>query len=281
MRWRAGVQACRRADVKIVFFTRAKFMTSLRSDTSQVSQDKSAKSSTAPSTPKNFSCCDTNEHANARPHEAAIIRDHRLCHAKNMLLLRTGGASLAPTAARSLMNVTASSLHLLPVSRATTTRRLLFPSTSSMYSARALVQTAPFTVAAFGHAWEGAVTAHRNVMSSANCAPRWRGIPDATTSMDRMSSARTATFISVSFALTCTVAPASLHTLARVRSGPSARDLNLPDRAHAARWRTTLASCVRDLHWQPKSFQKQGKVRNSSGATLNSGAVGTGPWARM
>ena len=120
-----------------------------QSDKSQVSQDKSAKSGMAPSTPKKFPCCDTSEHANARPHEVAIIRDHRLRQAKNMLLLRTGGASLALAAARSLMNVTASSLHLPPVSKATTTRRHLSPSTSSVYfaslSARALVQTAPFT----------------------------------------------------------------------------------------------------------------------------------------
>ena len=108
------------------FSTRAK-LSSPRSNTGQISQDKSAKSGMAPSTPKKFPGCDTSEHANARPHEVAIIRDHRLCHAENMLLLRTGGASLALAAARSLMNMTASSLHLPPVSKATTTRRHLSP----------------------------------------------------------------------------------------------------------------------------------------------------------
>ena len=58
------------------FFSRAKDQQ--QSDTSQVSQERSAKSGMAPSTPKKFPCCDTNEHANARPHEVAIIRDHRL-----------------------------------------------------------------------------------------------------------------------------------------------------------------------------------------------------------
>ena len=81
-------------------------MISQRSQTTQASQDRSAHQVWHRPRQRNSSCWDTNEHANARPHEFAIVRDHRLCHARNMLLLRTGGASLALAAARSLMNVT-------------------------------------------------------------------------------------------------------------------------------------------------------------------------------
>ena len=56
----------------------------------------------APSTPKEFSCLDISENANKRLHEVATIRDHRRCHARNMLLVKTSGASPALAAARSL-----------------------------------------------------------------------------------------------------------------------------------------------------------------------------------
>ena len=53
--------------------------------------------------------------------------------------------------------------------------------------------------------------------------------PLARTSMARWSVAATATFMSRNFVLHRTVAPASLHTLAKVLSGPPARIRNLPE----------------------------------------------------
>ena len=127
----------------------------------------------------------------------------------------------ALTAAKPSTNWRDSSLQRPPVSRATTTRRHLSARKSSEYlrslSSRALVQTAPSILAAPGCAVPSETRAHRMVMSTAHWAPKYKGRPVASTSMALSSFADTARSMLRSLALYRTVAPASRHTLARVR----------------------------------------------------------------
>ena len=96
---------------------------------------KSARSGAHPSTPPsacNASGRATNELAKDRATETAIMRDHRHLHARAAEWNRAGGASRALTAAKLSTNWRASSLHLPPVARATTTKRHLSPRRSSL-----------------------------------------------------------------------------------------------------------------------------------------------------
>ena len=80
------------------------------------------------------------------------------------------------------------------------------------------------------HVWLPRELPHLTVTSTASWAP-WRiGSPLPNTSIARSSSTATATFVSRNLVLYLTVAPASLHTLTRVLSGPTARVRSLPDR---------------------------------------------------
>ena len=93
---------------------------------------------------------------------------------------------------------------------------------------------APSTVAAFGRALPHEVTALRTVMSTANWAPWFISNPEANTSVARSSVAGTLMFMSRNLAFSLTVAPASRHTRASVRSVGSARERRRPERGHAA-----------------------------------------------
>ena len=144
---------------------------------------------------------------------------------------KTIGASRALAAARQLMNSTDSALHRPPVSTPTTTSLQRSPANSSAYlrslSLLACNKTTPSVCDVFGTAAPDAVKTLRIVMSTAHCAPWNNGRPLANTSMARSSLAETVTFMSRSLACHLTVAPASRHTRASVRSGPTARVRNL------------------------------------------------------
>ena len=103
------------------------------------------------------------------------------------------------------------------------------------------------------------VRADCTVMSTASWGLWWRGKSVANTSMERNR----------------TVAPPSLLTLARVRSGPTARDLNLPDLGQAARWRPCTSRTAPHSQWAStmcngKRNLSRTSVRKCSGTTLNS-----------
>ena len=100
--------------------------------------------------------------------------------------------------------------------------------------------------------------------------------------MARWSVAATATFISRNFMLHRTVAPASLHTLAKVLSGPLARIRNLPEWGHAARCLPNTSNMLPHSHLD--SVMSNGsrnlskiRARKSCGSTLYSSPVGA-PW---
>ena len=137
------------------------------------------------------------------------------------------------TDAKSEMKFMLSSLHLPPVSMTTTTRWQRAPSTSSAYlvslSRRARSSTAPSMFAALVQAAPQEVVALRNVTSTASYAPCRRRRPEATTSISRSSLAGQTMFMSLSFMLVLTTAPASRQILATVLSGPMARVCSLPD----------------------------------------------------
>ena len=89
---------------------------------SQLEANKSDKSGWCPSCPSGPSERDeTNEDANARPQDTASLLVQRLFHSWNADPRKNGGASRDLTSAKLWMNSVASSLHLPPVSTATTT----------------------------------------------------------------------------------------------------------------------------------------------------------------
>ena len=100
--------------------------------------------------------------------------------------------------------------------------------------------------------------------------------------MARWSVAATATFISRNFVLHRTVAPASLHTLAKVLSGPPARIRNLPEWGHAARCLPNTSNMLPHSHLDSvmsngsRNLSKT-RARKSCGSTLYSSPVGA-PW---
>ena len=154
-----------------------------------------------PSTPDKSQRGDVKEPANARQQETESMRVHRRLQAKKAERCNTGTTSRDLAQARFSTKLHASALQRPPVSMATTTNLHLWPSTSSAYflslSRRGALATAPSTTAAFGQALPLAVTALRNVTSTANCAPCSRGKPDARTSTSRSSLAATVTIISL------------------------------------------------------------------------------------
>ena len=125
------------------------------------------------------------------------------------------------------------------------------------------------------------VNANLKVTSIANCAPSCRGNPMASTSMALLFIALTEMFMSHTFTLARTVAPASRHTLARVLSVGIARLFTRPDRAQAALWRPTRsiaphshrASVVCD----GRRSLSSNNVRKNPGCSWNSSWVGE-PW---
>ena len=141
------------------------------------------------------------------------IRIKRRRQAKGPERRSTPRASGARATANQSMNLAASSLNRPPVS---TPRLGPTPRTWWPLSRLALASTAPTIVAAVGHGWPVAIKADRNVMSMASN-------PIANTSMARSSVAGTVMFMSRSFTLQRTVAPASRHTLAKVLSDGMAR----------------------------------------------------------
>ena len=105
-----------------------------------------------------------------------------------------------------------------PVSMPMTTKRHLSPAKSSLYFS-SLTRLAAINTALLVCPAE--VVALRTVMSTANCAPWWRGKPDANTSLVLSSFAETATFMSRSFALNRMDAPASRQMRTKEGSGPA------------------------------------------------------------
>ena len=149
---------------------------------------------------------------------------HLLLHARKADRASVGAASLDLHRARHSTNSKAS---VPPPTRlATTTSRQRSPAINSAcfcaLSARALWQVIPSSRAVPVLGSPRLVRAQRSVMSTANWAPWNSGRPDATTSMHTSSSALTAIFMSRSFTLVRTMAPALRHTRAKVLSGATA-----------------------------------------------------------
>ena len=93
------------------------------------------------------------------------------------------------------------------------------------------------------------------------------------------SCAEIARSMSRSSALHRTVAPASRHTLASVRSGAETRFLSLRERLHAARWRPLLSSGVPHSHRASTTCKSslalsKIRVRNSPASIRNSNFEG-------
>ena len=119
----------------------------------------------------------------------------------------------------------------------------------------------------------------RRVTSIANCVPWNSGSPLANTSIDLSSIAETATFMSRSFLLQRTEAPASRHTRAKLRSGPTARVRSRPDLGQAPR--CLPSKFKRQPHSQRASVISSGRrnlsitrARKRCGSTTNSGWEG-------
>ena len=113
----------------------------------------------------------------------------------------------------------------------------------------------------------------------ANCVPWNSGSPLANTSIDLSSIAETATFMSRSFVLQRTEAPASRHTRAKLRSGPTARVRSRPDLGQAPRCLPSKSK--RQPHSQRASVISSGRrnlsitrARKRCGSTTNSGWEG-------
>ena len=218
--------------------------------------------------PSNWSSAeDTRDPANARLQETDNIRHHRFRQAKNVENHDADGASCARETASCSTNESASGLRRPPVSTPTTTSWHRSPSLYSAHFAflswRASTNTATSTVEAFGRARPHAVTALRTVVSTASCAPWFNSIPKADTSIARSSVAGTLMFMSFNLAFRLTVAPASRHTRARVRSVGTALERRRPERGHSARVSskiqrtTTFAPCLRDQKWQSEPLENQ------------------------
>ena len=146
------------------------------------SANRSAKSGAQPSAPPRACIAvgnATNELAKDRAQDTESNRDHRLRHANAAEWNMVCGASRALATAKLSMNWRASSLHLPPVSRATTTRRHLSHRKSSTYflsfSSRAREHTAPSNLAAPSCAVPSAVRAHLSVISTVSWAPKNNG----------------------------------------------------------------------------------------------------------
>ena len=124
-----------------------------------------------PSTPQEPSVAETRDCAKVLPHATASMRDLRRHHMKKRAALK--GRRCLSASSRGEVVVDGRSLFHHPNGltsrRRTTTRRQRSPLTNSTdfrsLSVRALTNTAPFTVAAFGQTWEADVRADRTVMS--------------------------------------------------------------------------------------------------------------------
>ena len=135
------------------------------------------------------------------------------------------GASRLWTDAKSEMKFMLSSLHLPPVSMATTTRWQRAPSTNSAHlaswSRRARTSTAPSTFAALVQAAPQEVVALRNVTSTASRAPCRTRRPEATNHLDLSIIVGRTNIVHIMM-LVLTTAPASRQILATsLRSGGS------------------------------------------------------------
>ena len=180
------------------------------------------------------------EFANALAHEIAIMRDHLFLQAKNADLLSKSGASMALAAAKSSTNCMASSLHLPPVSNATTTNRHRSPDNNSKYF-RSLSWRAPTDSPIF-HCRIGArCAAHGQNASQHDVLCQLCSMVEWKPSRQHLDSPLIIGWhrnVHVTqLAVATQVAPASRHTLASVFSGAMARVLNLLEREHAARCR--------------------------------------------
>ena len=225
----------------------------------------------------------TNELPEDGAHDTANIRVHRRRQARWTERRRTGRTSLAGADAIMWTNSMASLPQRPPVSIATTTRqhRLLATSSADFASLSLLARTrmAPFECAAHGWRRPSTEVALRSVTSTDNWAPWCSGNLDATTSMVRWSPAGTTTFMSLNLTFTRTVAPASQHTRARMRSGAVALLRSRPERGHAARCRPSGSkraphSQLASVTWSGRRNLSNVKTRKTSGSKRNSGPVG-------
>ena len=149
-----------------------------------------------------------------------------------LCLWRAQGAEGSPQLLRSIA---------LRLPWAKTTRRQRSPRTSSGY-VRSLACLAARRAGEPG--WRPCrrgspvlVKGETRVVSTASCAPLYRGSPCAMASIRRLSSLLVVvTLRSVTRTCVRTLAPASLHTRAAARSRGPALLRNAPDVAHAARW---------------------------------------------
>ena len=171
----------------------------------------------------------------------------RLLHPKNAEPRSNGGAERARAPARAFTNSTASWLHLplFPGPRPPIYSGLpqRVPGISAFLSRRARCKTAPLVCAALAQAMPWVVNGLRMVTSIANCAPWNSGSPLANTSIE------IATFMSRSFVLQRTEAPASRHTRAKLRSGPSSFKIQTT---------TAFTTCVGDIKWEAQSLHHEG-----------------------
>ena len=239
-----------------------------------------------PSVPSNWSSAeDTRVPAKARLQETDSMRHHRFLQARNEENRSKGGEVACTGNCQSLNErwcLWAPPPSCLdaddhePASIACAQLRVLPPPFGGGPLPKLLHQ---LTAAAFGRARPHAVTALRTAMSTASCAPWFNSRPEASTSIARSSVAGTSMFMSRSFAFNLTVAPASRHTRARVRSVGSALERRRPERGHAARCcprqsrgapHTHLASVIE----RGKRNLSRTNVRNTRGFTRNSAAVG-------
>ena len=203
----------------------------------QLEANKSDKSGWCPSCPSRPSeRGETKEDANARPQDTADILDQRLFRAWRADPRKNGGASRDLTSAKLCTNSIASSLHLPPVSTATTTswhRSLVRSSWYFRSVAPCCSGDRPIRVCCVRACTSASSQRAPQRMSTASCSVvQWK--TGRQNSIARSSLAGTQAFVSRSLALGLTVAPASRHTLANVRSGPAARTRSRPDLGHAA-----------------------------------------------
>ena len=198
----------------------------------------------------------TKELAKERAQDTAIILAHQRLHANAAEWNRAGGASRALTAAKLSTNWRDSSLQRPPISRATTTRRHLSTRRSSEYlrslpSCRRHRPSWPLLAAL---RCSPPPIGHRSTKGDLSRAPLWPN-----------HRSRTQQGPCCGVALYRTVAPASRHTLARVRSGARARVLSLPHRLHATpHSQRTSVTCRGNLTLSKMMVRKSpASIRNS------------------
>ena len=168
----------------------------------------------------------TKELAKDRPQEVASMRDHRR---GNCAVKARVEQSRARAAAKFSTNSTVPGLHRPPVSEATTTRRHRCKGAlyTSLLRPPVLLCTRgrpPQPLQDEACQWQGPSQSVANCQFSSVKSGRSDARPSTALSL----LAETATFMSTRVALQRTDAPASLHTLASVRSGARSRVHNLP-----------------------------------------------------